>query len=91
MASTLTVKEIAEKIGTDARTLRKFLRFEAKENGGKVGEDTPGKGGRYQIEANKVPSLTKRFATWQEAHIRPADENEETEVEMTEELDELEA
>jgi hypothetical protein len=91
MASTLTVKEIAEKIGTDGRTLRKFLRHEAAEKGGVVGEDTPGKGGRYSIEANKVAGLTKRFATWQEAHTRSADENEETEVELTEDLDELEA
>jgi hypothetical protein len=91
MANTLTVKEIAEKIGTDGRTLRKFLRFEAEEKGGKVGEDTPGKGGRYQIEAKQVAGLTKRFVAWQEAHTRSADENEEAEVELTEELDEFEA
>ena len=93
MATTLTVKEIAEKIGTDGRTLRKFLRHEAVEAGKVVGEDTPGKGGRYSIEANKVAGLTKRFTAWQEAHTRSADENEEVEVEeeATEDLDELEA
>jgi predicted transcriptional regulator len=90
MATTFTVKEVAEKLGTDARTLRKFFRAEATEKGGKIGEDTPGKGGRYSIEARQVPSLNKRFAAWSEAHTRKADENPEEETEEVE-SDELEA
>lgn len=82
--ATLTTKETAEKLGTDPRTLRKFLRAEAVENGGKVGEDTPGKGGRYSLEATQFRALQKRFTTWSEAHTRSADENEEDEI-----LDEL--
>jgi predicted transcriptional regulator len=76
--ATLTTKEIAEKIGTEPRTLRKFLRSEAVESGGKVGEDTPGKGGRYSIEAKEFRGLQKRFEAWSEAHTRSADEIDET-------------
>jgi predicted transcriptional regulator len=91
MATTFTVKEVAEKLGTDARTLRKFFRAEATEKGGKIGEDTPGKGGRYSIEARQVPSLNKRFAAWSAAHTRTADENEDAETDEVEADDELEA
>lgn len=49
------------------RTLRKFLRDEAVEAGGKVGTDTPGKGGRYQIDMNKreLNAMIKRFKAWE--------------------------
>lgn len=86
--ATLTTKETAEKLGTEPRTLRKFLRSEAVEAGGKVGEDTPGKGGRYSLEAKEFRSLQKRFEAWQEAHTRSADEVEE-EVLDEDDLDEL--
>jgi hypothetical protein len=70
------VKEVAEKIGTDPRTLRKFLRFEVKEAGGTIGEDSPGKGGRYSLEANKVNALSKRFASWNDNRKAAASEPE---------------
>lgn len=76
--ATLTTKEAAEKLGTEPRTLRKFLRSDTVENGGKVGEDTPGKGGRYSLEAKEFRSLQKRFEAWSEAHTRSADEIDET-------------
>ena len=76
--ATLTTKEAAEKLGTEPRTLRKFLRSETVENGGTVGEDTPGKGGRYSLEAKEFRSLKKRFDAWSEKHIRSADEEDET-------------
>lgn len=62
---TLSAKEVAEKFGTDGRTLRKFLRADAKEQG----TETPGKGGRYSIEAKKVQSLQKRFDKWNAARV----------------------
>lgn len=48
------------------RELRKFLRAEAVAKGGKVGTDTPGKGGRYSIDLNKreLTAMTKRFNAW---------------------------
>ena len=89
--ATLTVKEIAEKIGTTPRTLRKFLRSEIVENGGTIGEDSPGKGGRYSFEAKEYRGLEKRFKAWYAAKPESStDENEEAEVTETEELDELE-
>lgn len=65
MTKTLTVKEVADQLDTDPRTLRKFLRKEVRDAGGKVGEDTPGKGGRYALEAKQVTQLRKRFAAWE--------------------------
>jgi len=77
--ATMTTKEAAEKLGTNPRTLRKFLRAQVVEAGGKVGEDTPGKGKRYSLEAKDFRGLQKRFDTWLEAKT-PADEEEVTEV-----------
>lgn len=67
MTKTLSVKEVADKLDTDPRTLRKFLRKEVKDAGGTIGEDTPGKGGRYAIEAKAVAGIRKRFAAFQVA------------------------
>lgn len=57
------------------RTLRKFLRADAVAKGGKVGTDTPGKGGRYQIDLNKrdLTAMAKRFKAWQEAEEKAAE------------------
>ena len=60
---TLTAKDLAGKLDTDPRTVRKFLRSDAKQNG----TDTPGKGSRYAIEAKQVRSLQKRFDAWSAA------------------------
>jgi hypothetical protein len=60
MPNTLTPKEIAQKWDTDARTLRKFLRTNAKAEG----VETPGKGGRWGIEAKSLRSLKTRFDAW---------------------------
>lgn len=87
---TLTVKEVAVQLDTDPRTLRKFLRHQVTEAGGKVGEDTPGKGGRYSLEASKMKSLSKDFAAWNEARRKPeveSDEETTDEVELEVETD----
>ena len=82
---TLTVKEVAETLGTDGRTLRKFLRSEVKESGGTVGVDTPGKGKRYSIPAGQVKGLTKRFNAWNEAKAaKPEVEEVTDEIESPE-------
>ena len=85
MAATLTVKEVAEQLGTDGRTLRKFLRHEATEAGGTIGEDTPGKGGRYSLEARSVKGLQKRFDLWSAARKTSATETESDTEEVSEE------
>lgn len=61
---TLTAKELAQELNTDPRTVRKFLRHRTKAAGGVIGEDTPGKGGRYGIEKRQVKTLRKEFTAW---------------------------
>lgn len=65
---------VEENAKAATRTLRKFLRAETVAKGGKVGTDTPGKGGRYQIDLNKreVTAMAKRFAAWQKAEEEAA-------------------
>jgi hypothetical protein len=58
--ATRTPKEIAVEWDTDAKSLRKFLRSDAKVNG----TETPGKGKRYAIEAKSLRSLKVRFDAW---------------------------
>lgn len=63
--ATLTPKELAKELDTDARTVRKFLRSKASG----LSADAPGKGGRWAIEAKKVRGLRSKFAKWLEAEI----------------------
>lgn len=55
-AKELSAKEVAEKIGTDAKTLRVFLRAERR---------GVGAGKKYVFKASEVASLKKRFIVWQ--------------------------
>lgn len=66
---TLSTEVIGADDKTATRTLRKFLRDDTVAKGGKVGIDTPGKGGRYTLDlkAAELRSLKKRFAAWQVA------------------------
>ena len=67
--ATITPKEFAAKVGSDGRTVRKFLRSEQGLN------DRVGKGQRWAIESKQVASLTKRFNRWVEAkQPKPDDE-----------------
>ncbi|WP_373234995.1 hypothetical protein [Mycobacterium marinum] len=54
---TLSTKEVADKVGTDAKTLRVFLR---------ESDDyqVVGSGARYTFTAKDVPTLKGRFAKW---------------------------
>lgn len=67
MAATITTTALAEEIGTDPRTLRKFLRSE---------DRGVGKGSRYELPADKrsIAALAKRFSKWDEA--RKADKED---------------
>jgi hypothetical protein len=55
--------EVAEKFETNARTLRKFLRADAR--AADKGDTLPGKGSRYSIEGKDLAGLKKRFSAWQ--------------------------
>lgn len=57
--------EVAEKFGTAPRTLRKFLRADAKANG--TADALPGKGSRYAIEGKALKGMQSRFSKWQAA------------------------
>lgn len=69
--ATMTTADIATTLETDPRTLRKFLRADAKAQG----TETPGKGSRYAIEKRTLPALRKRFAKWDEARTAPETDN----------------
>jgi predicted site-specific integrase-resolvase len=64
--------QAAEKIGTDARTLRRFLRSP------KSTFKAVGSRGRYEFEDNDIPVLRKKFAEWRMG-ISPSSEKPEQE------------
>lgn len=64
--------QVAEKLETTPRTLRKFLRADAREQG----TETPGKGSRYSIEGKQLASLKKRFNAWTEAQAAKVEVDE---------------
>lgn len=59
--ATITVADLAEALGTDPRTTRKFLRSVTDK------ADQPGKGSRWSIEKKSLNALKKQFATYLEA------------------------
>lgn len=70
-----TTTEVAEKFETTSRTLRKFLRADARAAG--KGDTLPGKGSRYAIEGKDLASMRKRFKTWQAAEAQARKERAE--------------
>lgn len=56
-AAKLSARQAAEQIGTDAKTLRRFLR----ENDSYT---NVGSGGRYSFTQREVTSMAKAFASW---------------------------
>ena len=70
----MTPKEFAAEVGSDGRTVRKFLRSDA-------GLDRKvGKGHRWTIEAKQVKSLKTKFAKWDEARKAAATDANEVEA-----------
>jgi hypothetical protein len=55
--SQLTAVETAEQLGTDAKTLRRFLRQEPSYS-------NAGSGGRYTFTTGDIPSLRVKFDKW---------------------------
>lgn len=62
MAKLYTATETAERFRTDAKTLRIFLRSDAKANG----RQAPGKGSRWAIDL-EAGALNRRFRAWKTA------------------------
>ena len=69
-ATELTTKDFAAKIGTDPKTLRKFLRDSTPR------EEQPGKGGRWVLPGSKTALAKARrdFAKWQKEQADAAAE-----------------
>ena len=78
-----TTAEVAEKFETNARTLRKFLRADARAND--AADSLPGKGSRYVIEGKQLAGMKKRFAAWQVKQAEERKERAEKAVEVAEE------
>lgn len=60
MTTTLTIKEVAARLDTTPREVRKFLRSEANDTACRP----VGKGARYAIEAKAMRSLASKFKAW---------------------------
>ena len=83
-----TTAEVAEKFDTTPRTLRKFLRADARAKD--AADSLPGKGSRYAIEGKDLAGLKKRFATWQVAQAEERKARAEKAVEAATEVEEIE-
>ena len=80
MATIISAKELAVRLETDPRTVRKFLRSHFEKDA------QPGKGSRYAIEAKQVRSLKKAFTVWDESR-KPKAEVEEPAAEVEDEIE----
>ena len=63
--TTYTTAEVAAKFDTTPRTLRKFLRADARAND--AADTLPGKGSRYTLEAKSLRGMQPRFNKWMAA------------------------
>lgn len=88
---TYTAKQVATRIGTDAKTLRKFFRSSAST------VEPVGQGGRYEFDAEDMPQIKQEFETWQagQKRGRPAKKDgttakKKSRVEVADELEEEE-
>jgi hypothetical protein len=59
-AKTITPKELSEKLGSDSKTVRRFLRATRP-------DAKPGQGGRWEIPAADVAKLKTAYAKWTKA------------------------
>jgi phage antirepressor YoqD-like protein len=75
MTATITTRELADALDTDARTLRKFLR---------ANEQGVGKGARYALPANarSIAAMKKKFTKWAEG-VEAAKAAKTTESDIT--------
>jgi predicted transcriptional regulator len=54
-----TIADLAETLNMTPRNVRKHIRAITRENGGTVGQDTPGKGKRYDFDARDFAKMRK--------------------------------
>lgn len=70
--ATISAKELGNELGTDGRTVRKFLRSITPK------DEQPGKGSRWAIERKAVRSLRTKFQAWNAAQVKEGDDDEVT-------------
>ena len=80
MAKIYTPAELAPLFRTDAKTLRIFLRADAKDRG----LQAPGKGSRWAIPAADRSSMAARFRRWETARAEAKAASEAKAQEATE-------
>lgn len=88
-ATILTPADLATELGSDARTVRKFLRSITPR------DEQPGKGSRWNIEKKELRSLRSKFSKWEAdaaaaraaREAAAADETDETPDDETPELE----
>ena len=85
-AKTITPKELAQELGTDAKTLRKFLREWAPSRE----VDTPGQGGRWALTGRQAQEIRKAFSNRQTVRRSAKAENAEVEEVEDPEAEEVE-
>lgn len=73
----MNASEAADKIGTDAKTLRRFIRSP------KSTFKAVGSGGRYEFEEKDIPTLRKKFEEWRESPSRGARLEPNTRIEKS--------
>lgn len=81
--TTLTTKQVAQVLGTDPRTLRKFLRSSMS------GIEAVGQGKRYALRKQSLPSLAKKFDRWAGKAEETEEVSEAPEVDEVEIIDDL--
>lgn len=82
----ITTNEFAAELGTDTRTVRKFLRSITPK------DEQPGKGSRWVLEGNKreLTKMRKQFAAWTEELNAKAAAKADAEEPTAEEVEEIE-
>lgn len=70
-AAVLTTNEVADELGTDAKTLRKFFRSD------KCDIEPVGQGKRYAITPDDIDDLRTSFQAWSSGKAKKADEGDE--------------
>lgn len=80
MAEKLSAKQAAIEIGTDARTLRKFLRSDAS------AFDAVGQGNRYEFSNGDLKKLKKQFIAWNNSGKKAAEKVIEEDPNIEEEI-----
>lgn len=54
-----SINDLAAELGISAKTVRKHYRAFVRANGGTIGQDTPGRGKRYSLNAGEYAKMRK--------------------------------